>query len=222
MIDGSRLKIADDVAYEYTIDTKEKTITYTFGNASGTASYRFSPDRNVLIIDENTGTDWMMALHLKDDPILSGSEVPEGVSKLVRLSDDIMADPKSLDDASDGESTIDDPVLIEGYTDYTQTEVSKPSSSSKKDSDEDEDGEDAENGDEKDDDELEEGQDPNADYFDSERALNSYYDDSQMLYYDQYGNYYYDMYGNNPYEIVDDGSYDAGYAEDYYYEEVYY
>ncbi len=217
VIDAGHLKISEDVAYEYTLDAKHKTITYTFGNASGTASYRFSDDRQVLVIEDNGETDWMMALHLKDDPVLSGSEVPEGTSKLVRLSDDIMATPKSLDDTSDGTEIYEEPFYVGGYTEYSKPEKTKPGSSKK-------DGEDDEDSDSKDDDDqLEPGQDPNADYFDSERALNFYYDDSQMLYYDQYGNYYYDMYGNNPYEMPIEQTSADTYVEDYAYnDEVYY
>lgn len=224
VIDATYLKIAPDVAYKYTLDTKEKTITYTFGDSEGSASYRFSSDRNTLIIDESTGTDWMMALHLKADTVMEGGDIPEGVTRLVRVSDNVMADPQNMGVSSGDESESSDPFYVEGYTELTQTEKVKPSSNEDdedKDKDKDSDKDDEETG------------DPDAAYTDKETGMSYYFDDSLQLYYDMYGNYFYDMYGQNPYEMpletydqtyVDDSYlydesvyYDQGYSEESYY-----
>jgi hypothetical protein len=221
VIDESNLKIDADVAYEYTIDPKAKTITYTFGDTTGTATYRFAKDRDTLIIDENMETDWLVALHLKGDAVLAADDVPEGVSKLKRLSRDTAAEPQTMGgNAGEGDAgmSASDPFYVEGYTDLTQTEVVKPATNSDKDKDKDKDkngnGESSEGEDSKSTESDSEKQgastDPDAAYTDEETGMSYYFDDSQQLYYDMYGNYYYDMYGQNPYtapvETYDDGT----------------
>jgi hypothetical protein len=96
VIDGSRMKITSDVAYPYTIDTFQKTITYTFGTSKGWASYRFSDDRKTLVIEESTPTNWLVALHIETDPVIDGGTVSQGVTKLVKIGSDTSADPQSL------------------------------------------------------------------------------------------------------------------------------
>ncbi len=218
VITENNLRITSDVSYAYSLDTKAKTITYTFGDKEGVASYRFSEDRNTLIIDEHVGTDWLVALRLKADEAMESSDVPEGVSRLVRISDDTSALPHSLGESEEGdeeELAVDDIFYVEGYTEYTNTNTSKKkkesSESSSSDSEDDEkDSEDSED----------ENADPEAAYTDVETGMSYYYDDSQMLYYDMYGNYYYDMYGQNPYEQVVEETYYDEYG--YYDENGYY
>lgn len=221
VIDESNLKIDADVTYEYTIDPKAKTITYTFGDTTGTAAYRFAKDRDTLIIDESMETDWLVALHLKSDPALTEGDVAEGISKLERLSRGTAAEPQTMGSAGGEEETnagAKDPFYVGGYTDLTQTEVVKPAAGSDKDknkngeSSEGEDSESAEDDSEK----QNANTDSNAAYTDEETGMSYYFDDSQQLYYDMYGNYYYDMYGQNPYTAPAEaygggtGAYDAG------------
>lgn len=52
VIDGETIRIADDVAYDYTIDPFAKTITYTFGSMKGSGRYWFSEDRQQLVITD--------------------------------------------------------------------------------------------------------------------------------------------------------------------------
>lgn len=54
-IDGETIRLSDDVAYRYTIDDREKTISYTFGPMSGQGRYWFSPDRKHLVITDGDG-----------------------------------------------------------------------------------------------------------------------------------------------------------------------
>lgn len=96
VIDGSVIKLTSDVSYAYTIDTLAKTIDYSFGSSSGHASYRFSDDRSVLVIQENAGTEWLVALRLKKDPVIEGGETPTGTTVLVRVSGNTTAQPQSL------------------------------------------------------------------------------------------------------------------------------
>ena len=229
VIDESNLKIDADVTYEYTIDPKAKTITYTFGDTTGTATYRFAKDRDTLIIDESMETDWLVALHIKSGPVLTGSDVPEGISKLKRLSHDTAAEPQTMGgNENDADEGAGDPFYVEGYTDLTQTEVVKPATGSDKDKDKDgeaSEGEGSESA-ESDSEEQDANADSDAAYTDEETGMSYYFDDSQQLYYDMYGNYYYDMYGQNPYtaptETYGDGtglydadtSYDDGAAPD--------
>ncbi len=52
VIDGETIRIADDVAYDYTIDPFAKTITFTFGSMKGSGRYWFSEDRQQLVITD--------------------------------------------------------------------------------------------------------------------------------------------------------------------------
>lgn len=210
VVTDSQLKITADVSYDYTIDEKAKTITYSFGDKSGTAHYRFSDDRNTLVIDENGGTDWLVALHLKSDEVMDSTNVAEGISKLTRISHDASAQPRSLGESDDGEGEVNDVFYIEGYTEYTDTSGKKKqsssngSSSSKSESDDD-----AEKGEGEEKDESAASGDPDAAYTDPETGISYYYDSTLVLYYDTYGNYFYDMYGQNPYVPPTDSYDDA-------------
>ena len=58
-VDGEKIHLTDDVAYNYTLDTGAKTITFTFGQMEGHGRYRFSVDRSELvIIDGNDFSFW--------------------------------------------------------------------------------------------------------------------------------------------------------------------
>ena len=50
VIDGQTMQLADDVAYNYEIDPQEKTIRFWFGSWEGEGRYRFSDDRQRLLI----------------------------------------------------------------------------------------------------------------------------------------------------------------------------
>lgn len=50
VIDGQTMQLADDVAYTYEIDPHEKTIHFSFGSWEGEGRYRFSDDRQRLLI----------------------------------------------------------------------------------------------------------------------------------------------------------------------------
>ena len=70
VITDTEMKLTDEVAYTYELDTFNKTISFSFGNLSGGGSYAFSPDRADLIITEsNSGSD--------------GSSVPSKLTKLL-------------------------------------------------------------------------------------------------------------------------------------------
>jgi hypothetical protein len=88
-IDGSQIRLSDDVAYSYTLDTQAKTITFTFGTSEGHASYRFNENRTRIVLDEDAGTDWPVVLHLQKDDVLDAAsdEVPSGVTVLARSGD---------------------------------------------------------------------------------------------------------------------------------------
>lgn len=52
-ITDSQIVLTDSVAYNYTLDTFNKTITFTFSNLQGSGSYAFSPERDTLVITED-------------------------------------------------------------------------------------------------------------------------------------------------------------------------
>lgn len=51
---GSEFKLVGNT-FDYKIDTSDKTITYTSGDATGSAKYSFSDDGKKLTLEENDG-----------------------------------------------------------------------------------------------------------------------------------------------------------------------
>lgn len=74
VIDEESIAFADDVAYEYQLNTQDKTILLSFGNLGSENIYRFSPDRNTLYIAEDAVDDWFISVKM----LLNVSEVHEG------------------------------------------------------------------------------------------------------------------------------------------------
>ena len=64
-VDGEKIHLTDDVAYNYTLDTGAKTITFTFGQMEGHGRYRFSVDRSELVITD--GSNFSFWGNLFDD-----------------------------------------------------------------------------------------------------------------------------------------------------------
>ena len=61
-IDGQTIQLAPDVAYEYTLDTTAKTISFSFADLQGQGRYRFSADRQQLVITDGAGYTWLSTL----------------------------------------------------------------------------------------------------------------------------------------------------------------
>lgn len=51
-ITADKIELTDDVAYSYTIDEKNKSITFTFGQMSGQGTYYFTSNRDHLVIED--------------------------------------------------------------------------------------------------------------------------------------------------------------------------
>lgn len=85
-LDSSHLKIAGDVVYTYTLDTFAKTISYSLGNDNGFSSYRFSENRQELVLEDGANTDWGLVLHFRDDPGFAEGELPVGLTRLEKVS----------------------------------------------------------------------------------------------------------------------------------------
>ena len=56
VIDAEAIHMPDSVNFKYTLDTKSKTISYTFVDLTGGGSYEFSRDRATLTITESDGS----------------------------------------------------------------------------------------------------------------------------------------------------------------------
>ena len=56
VIDAKAIHMPDSVDFKYTLDTKNKTISYTFVDLTGGGSYEFSRDRATLTITESDGS----------------------------------------------------------------------------------------------------------------------------------------------------------------------
>ena len=115
-VNATHIKIAEDAAYEYTIDTTAKTIRYSFGGSEGFSSYRFSEDRQKLVLEDGVETDWALVFHFHDDPGFAEGDLPEGMTRLEKTSSDI--------------PTIKLPGSSRPAGDLVQSEPQKPSASS--------------------------------------------------------------------------------------------
>ena len=56
VIDAEEIHMPDSVDFKYTLDTNNKTISYTFVDLTGGGSYEFSRDRATLTITESDGS----------------------------------------------------------------------------------------------------------------------------------------------------------------------
>ena len=56
VIDAEEIHMPDSVDFKYTLDTNDKTISYTFVDLTGGGSYEFSRDRVTLTITESDGS----------------------------------------------------------------------------------------------------------------------------------------------------------------------
>lgn len=106
VIDGESIKLTDDVAFSYTLDTGAKTIAFSFGTSEGQGRYRFSLDRSQLVITDGEGYSWFSTLfddigwmidQAKRSIAGEPQEQPvagENVAVLDRLSHDASASPR--------------------------------------------------------------------------------------------------------------------------------
>ncbi|MCL1797278.1 MAG: hypothetical protein FWG24_03065 [Eggerthellaceae bacterium] len=96
-IDSKAMELAPDVHYTYHLNTWKKTITYTFDDLEGSGIYRFSADRNTLIILEGGIGNWFqdakVALGLI--PVGEGAD-PNKTTSLTRIASSL---PPAADDA---------------------------------------------------------------------------------------------------------------------------
>ncbi len=66
-ISETDIHLTESVAYSYTIDTTAKTLEYDFGSLQGSGAYRFSSDRNTVVIAEETKGNLMVDLKVSLD-----------------------------------------------------------------------------------------------------------------------------------------------------------
>ncbi|MCL1798701.1 MAG: hypothetical protein FWG23_03030 [Eggerthellaceae bacterium] len=85
LIDDETIELAPDVHYAYQLDTWKKSITYTFGDLKGSGIYRFSADRNTLVIIEGGASSWVHDVKVALDLAQPGDgEDPEKTTSLAR------------------------------------------------------------------------------------------------------------------------------------------
>lgn len=61
-ITSDAIVLSEDASYAYTVDPFAKSLSYTFGNLSGSGRYRFSQDRQTLAIIEGGAVSWFDTL----------------------------------------------------------------------------------------------------------------------------------------------------------------
>ena len=88
-VHATHIMLAEDAVYEYKIDTFNKQISYVFGHDEGSSSYRFSEDRSHLVLEDSVETDWSLVFHFRDDPGFAEGELPDGTTRLEKVSSDI-------------------------------------------------------------------------------------------------------------------------------------
>lgn len=112
-VTGASIILADDVAYEYSIDEGAKTISFAFGTMEGQGRYRFSLDRTQLAImdgeytfmdtltDDIAWTFEALLAQIKGEPLDPGAG--DSVTSLSRAA----ALPPSGDEQPDGSAVSD-------------------------------------------------------------------------------------------------------------------
>lgn len=97
VIDGEQIHLTDEVAYDYTLNTWDKTIEFSFGKLSNSGTYQFSEDRKTLVITEGGKTDlvgdFLKKFGLSVDPSES-SDLPTTV--FIKLSSKTDIDPQVM------------------------------------------------------------------------------------------------------------------------------
>lgn len=110
-ISDETIRLNEEVAYRYTIDPSDKTITFKFGNMTGQGRYRFSLDRQQLSITDGEfdfwGTlfsdiPWTVAALF--DEWVSGDQLTPGIGEgVTALTKQLVALPdEPTSDASNG------------------------------------------------------------------------------------------------------------------------
>lgn len=92
VIDDTHIDLIKGLAYTYTLNTTDKTISFTFNGETGTGSYHFNDDRTVLVINESGETPNMLVqLGLQEDPAIQDDTMKDDVTVLTKTSDDTTA-----------------------------------------------------------------------------------------------------------------------------------
>lgn len=107
VIDGETIRLTNDVSYEYSLDTWDKTIAFTFSKLNGLGTYWFSDDRQQLVIDEEGTTDIvrdvLRRLGIDTADPADGLD-PESSLVLVKVKGPAGSDPQDLTNNSTSEA----------------------------------------------------------------------------------------------------------------------
>lgn len=107
VIDADSINMPDSLAYEYRLDTWEKTISFSFEDLSGKGTYRFSSDRRGVVIQEGEGQDAaeITLVKVSDDesaePHLGSAQVEDGAEEQAASDAADASDAAAQGDASE-------------------------------------------------------------------------------------------------------------------------
>lgn len=92
VIDDTHIDLIKGLAYTYSLDTTDKTISFTFNGETGTGTYHFDADRDVLVIREGgEPANILVQLGLQEDPAIQDDTMNDDVTVLTRVSSDTTA-----------------------------------------------------------------------------------------------------------------------------------
>lgn len=103
-IDATAIHMPDSVDFAYTIDTREKTISFSFGELSGGGSYEFSEDRTMFTITELDGSQTVFT---RVSSFGTEDSAQEGQQSSNAESSSSVDDENQQDAASDSSSAVD-------------------------------------------------------------------------------------------------------------------
>ena len=104
VIDSTNIDLVKGVAYKYTLNTQDKTITFTFSDKTGSGTYHFNGNRTQLVIDESgTQPNLLVQMGLQDDPAVANDTLDDNVTVLNKVSDDTQTHYDEASSSSDSE-----------------------------------------------------------------------------------------------------------------------
>ena len=138
VFNAKKLKLTKGIAYEYQLDTDQKTIAYSFGDLKGGGHYYFGADRQVLVIIDGEETlNTLAEVGFIPAEIVEHDDPDDAITVLSKVSDDTNAEPSgTATGVSAGAATGEREYVVQPEPSSSSSSEEKKSRSSRSDEDE--------------------------------------------------------------------------------------
>lgn len=144
VFDAHKLKLTKGIAYDYRLDTDQKTVAYSFGDLAGGGHYYFDTERNVLVIIDGDETFNLLAeVGFLPSEVVENDDPADAITVLSKVSDDTNAEPSgTATGVSTGGATGEREYVVKpDPSTSSSSEEKKKSKSSRSDDEDDEEAE---------------------------------------------------------------------------------